>query len=114
MVHNERVFISIWLKYYSRFFAPEDIYVLDHDTTDGSTDAKGFNRLQVHRDNFDSVWQRDVVQSMQHYLMRDYDLTLFCDVDEIVMSDPRVGNLGKYMDAFKGDYATCQGCELIH
>ena len=41
MVHNESVFLPIWLRYYSRFFAPEDIYVLDNDSTDGSTDRGG-------------------------------------------------------------------------
>ena len=33
--------------YYSRFFAPEDIYVLDNDTSDGSTDRDGFVRIPV-------------------------------------------------------------------
>ena len=41
MVHNEAIFLPIWLRYYSRFFAADDIYVLDNDTTDGSTDGDG-------------------------------------------------------------------------
>ena len=40
IVHNEPVFLPIWLGYYSRFFAAEDIYVLDNESTDGSTDAR--------------------------------------------------------------------------
>jgi hypothetical protein len=36
MAHNEAVFLPIWWKYYARFFAPEDIYIIDHDTTDAS------------------------------------------------------------------------------
>src|SRR5436190_17272313 len=42
MVQNEAVFLPIWLRYYSRFFGPDDLYVLDHDTSDGSTDRDGF------------------------------------------------------------------------
>ena len=30
MAQNENIFLPVWWKYYSRFFAPEDIYVLDH------------------------------------------------------------------------------------
>ena len=37
IVHNEPVFLPIWLAYYSRFFAPDEIYVFDHESTDGST-----------------------------------------------------------------------------
>src|SRR2546425_12855184 len=34
MVHNEPVFLPIWLRYHSRFFGADDIYVLDHDTSE--------------------------------------------------------------------------------
>ena len=47
MVYNEAVFLPIWLRYYSRFFAPDDIYVLDHESTDGSTSGSGFVRIPV-------------------------------------------------------------------
>jgi hypothetical protein len=45
MVHNEPVFLPIWLRYYSRFFGADDIYVLDNDTSDGSTEPDGFVRI---------------------------------------------------------------------
>ena len=39
MARDEATFIPIWLNYYSaQGFAPEDIYVLDHMTRDGSLD----------------------------------------------------------------------------
>ena len=57
IVHDEPVFLPIWLRYYSRFFAPEDIYVLDHETSDGSTDRR---RLRPHpgraRRRVDHTW----------------------------------------------------------
>ena len=56
MVHNESVFFPIWLSYYSRFFAPEDIFVFDHETTDGSTARDGFVRIPVEHESVDHVW----------------------------------------------------------
>lgn len=47
IVHNEPVFLPIWLRYYARFFGAEDLYVLDNDTTGGSTDGDGFVRIPV-------------------------------------------------------------------
>ena len=47
IVHNEPVFLPLWLRYYSRFFAAEDIYVLDNQSTDGSAGGRGFNRIEV-------------------------------------------------------------------
>jgi len=61
IVHNEAVFFPIWLRYYSRFFAPDDIYVLDHETTDGSTDGDGFVRIPVEHECVDMRWLRDTI-----------------------------------------------------
>ena len=55
-MHNEAVFLPLWLRYYSRFFAPEDIYVLDNETTDGSTERDGFVRIPVAHDAVDHTW----------------------------------------------------------
>ena len=69
MVHNEPVFLPIWLAYYSRFFAPEDIYVLDNDTTDGSTDRDGFVRIPVPTTRSDHVWMVETIEKLQHELI---------------------------------------------
>ncbi|MFE9749861.1 RICIN domain-containing protein [Saccharothrix saharensis] len=114
MVYNEEVLLPIWLGYYSRFFAPEDIYVLDHGTTDGSTDRPGFNRVPVHHDEYSGQWQRDVCQRFQHELIERYDVVLHTDVDEIVAPDPRSGDLGEYIDRFDDDFVTCTGYEVLH
>ncbi|MFE9749860.1 RICIN domain-containing protein [Saccharothrix saharensis] len=114
MVYNEEVLLPIWLGYYSRFFAPEDIYVLDHGTTDGSTDRPGFNRVPVHHDEFGVGWQRDTCQRFQHELLERYDVVLHTDVDEIVAPDPRSGDLGEYIDRFDDDFVTCTGYEVLH
>ena len=65
IVHNEPVFFPIWLRYYSRYFASEDIYVLDNGTTDGSTSGDGFVRIPVERDSVDHRWMATALADHQ-------------------------------------------------
>ena len=39
IVQNEPVFLPIWERYYQRHFDRDDIFVLDHDSTDPTTIA---------------------------------------------------------------------------
>jgi len=115
MVHNESYFLPVWLRYYSRFFSPEDIYVLDNETTDGSTDGDGFRRETVRMDRVDHTWMVRTIEAKQHELFeRGYDLVLVTDVDEIVVPDPALGDLGSYMDTMTEDFVSCLGYELVH
>ncbi len=114
MVHNESVFLPIWLRYYSRFFAPSDIYVLDNETTDGSTREDGFVRIPVERGEVDHTWMVRTVEGLQHELMDRYDVVVVTDVDEIITPIPTLGTLGSYLDRFDEEWVNCLGYELIH
>lgn len=114
MVRNEGVFLPIWLRYYSQFFPAEGIYVLDHQSTDGSTEGPGFVRIPVSQPTYGVGWQRDLIQRYQHELLDRYDVVLYTDVDEIVAADPRHGDLGDYIDRLDQDFVTCQGYEVLH
>jgi len=114
MAHNEAVFLPIWWKYYSQFFDEEDIFILDHDTTDGSTSGPGFVRVPVSHSVVDWGWHRDMLQQQQHQLLERYDLVLCSDADEIVAPDPRRGGLGDYIEAFHDDFVNCTGYEVLH
>ena len=114
MAKNESVLLPIWWHYYSQFFDPEDMYVLDHGSTDGSTSGPGFVRIPVSHPVVDWGWHRDMLQHHQHELIQRYNMVLCTDVDEIVAPDPSVGTLGDYMDHFTNDFVTCTGYEIIH
>jgi Glycosyl transferase family 2 len=114
MVHNEPVFLPIWLEYHSRFFRPEDIYVLDNDSTDGSTDGNGFVRIPAPRDRVDAVWTAGTIGALQHELLESYDVVLVCDVDEIVAPVPEWGTLGEYLDHFDEGWVNALCYEMLH
>jgi hypothetical protein len=114
MVHNEPVFLPIWLAWYSRFFEPDDIYVLDNETTDGSTDRDGFVRIPVRNDKVDHTWMVRTIESHQRELLDSYDVVVVTDIDEIVTPVPEWGTLGEYLDRFDEDAVNCLGYELLH
>ena len=115
MVYNEAVFLPIWLRYYSRFFAPEDIYVLDNETDDGSTDIGGLVTERVERGRVDHRWMKETIERKQHLLFEQgYEIVLVTDVDELVVPDPSLGDLGDYMDTMIEDYVSCLGYEVVH
>jgi hypothetical protein len=115
IVHNEPIFLPIFLGYYSRFFGPDDIYVLDNDTTDGSTDRDGFVRIPAPRDEVDAVWTAQLIGDLQNELIERYDVVLVVDVDEIVSPVPEMGPLGEYLDRYVNEeWLNCLCYELLH
>jgi len=110
IMNNEYEFFPIWLNYYSKFFEPQDIYVLDHNS-DGeffeqvqqlSREGK-FNLQRVYNYAlFDHDWLRNTVTDYQHFLINSYKSTLFIEIDEIVATQPnsKYKNIGHYMDEF--------------
>jgi hypothetical protein len=114
MVHNEPVFLPIWLRYYSQFFAPEDIYVFDNETADGSTERDGFVRIPVEHDTVDHTWMVRTIEGLQHELLDRYDVVVVTDVDEIIAPAPPKGTLGDYLDRFDEEWVNCLGYEILH
>jgi hypothetical protein len=114
MVHNEPVFFPLWLAYYSRWFASEDIYVLDNETTDGSTSGGGFVRIPAPHGCVDERWRVATVQALQHELIARYEIVVVTDVDELIAPVPQAGTLGQYLDRFDEEWVNCLGYELLH
>jgi hypothetical protein len=114
MVHNEPVFLPLWLRYYSRYFEPDSIYVLDNESDDGSTDDGGFVRIPVRNREVDHTWMVRTIERLQHDLLGRYDMVLVTDVDEILAPVPEWGTLGEYLDRFDEDWVNCLGYEILH
>lgn len=115
IVRNESVFLPLWLRYYGQFFAPEDLYVFDHSSSDGSTEGDGFVRIPVTHETVDHNWMRKTIQAKQNELIERYDVVMINDVDEIIAPNPeRYGTLGDFIDEFQEEFVNCHGYEVLH
>ena len=53
-VYNEAVNLPIWRRYYGGIFGERNLFVIDHSSSDGSTDDLGdMNKLWLHREELD-------------------------------------------------------------
>jgi hypothetical protein len=114
-VKNESIFLPIWLKHYQQYFANEDIYVLDHSSTDGSTSNLPVNVRLVSNDYVnDHDWLVKTAQDFQRQLLQDYQCVVFVESDEILYSTEKPLN-ETLNDFIQGDdlYATCSGYSVI-
>jgi hypothetical protein len=118
IVQNEADFLPLWLSYYGNHFDAEDVYVLDHDSTDGSTGALDGRCcvIPVHRDkSFDHVWMKSTVEAFQAFLLKAYDTVLFAEADEFVVADPHHhSGLAEYIDSLESTAARCSGFNVVH
>ncbi len=122
-VHNEPVFFPVWLSYYSRFFEPQDIYVLHTiRPTTCAFDAQirywgeGIWRPFDRHSIFDGPTENhnldlNRIRWFQEELLTRYDAVLYTDADEIVHSPM---GLGKYLDQWQGDVEFTKGFEVVH
>lgn len=118
VVQNESTMLPLWLDYYGRHFDPRDLYVLDHNTTDGSTDGieDRCRRVPIHwNTSFDHRWLRSTVETFQAFLLQSYDAVLFSEADEFIVADPRrFAGLADYFARLERPAARCSGFEVVH
>ncbi|MGH2961513.1 MAG: glycosyltransferase family 2 protein, partial [Solirubrobacterales bacterium] len=118
IMQNEPRFLPLWLRYYGAHFDAPDMYVLDHDSDDGSTQGldERCNVVAVHRDvSFDHMWLNGIVEDFQAFLLRSYDTVLFTEADEFIVADPeRYAGLGEYIERMEGLFARCTGYNVVH
>jgi hypothetical protein len=117
IAQNEPVMLPLWLSYYGRYFDPDDLYVLDHDSSDGSTEGlEGRCRVvRVHQQTCDHHWLKSTVELFQAFLLRSYDTVLFTDSDEFVIADPRrYAGLDDYIARLARPAARCAGFNVVH
>jgi len=117
IVKNEAFFLPIWLKHYQKYFDNSDIYVLNHESTDGSITGLDVNVINVFNPvTFDHMWLLKTVQDMQRDLLEKYECVLFAESDEIIYSTDL--SLSTYIDAFLKDtscqYRRVTGYEVKH
>ena len=117
--YNEKHFLPLWLKYYSQFFGMENLYVLDHQSTDGSTSDLDCNvRIVEHGQLHDVEWLIKIAREEQKNLLKSYEYVIHPDADEFIIPDPdKHKDLSCYLDYIREKSiaaVACVGYEVIH
>ncbi len=124
IVQNEPTMLPLWVRHYSRYFDPQDMYVLNHDSAGDGLDVlkglqadHGFNVLPVHHQwSYDHLWLAKLASEFQRFLLMDRFVVVYSDVDELVLPMPGSG-LYTFEDYFKQmepAYTRCSGFEVVH
>ena len=113
---NEKRMLPVWLRYYSQYFDANDIYVLDHQSDDGSTTNIKANVIVVVNDKtFDHRWLNQTVGNHQRVLLQKYSTVLFAETDEMIIPNLKKypGGLREYIDRFDKPVIRCIGWEIM-
>ena len=116
IVKNEDYFLPIWIKYYKKYFDESDIYILDHQSDNGSTNNLTVNVIPVINElAFDHQWLVDTVQNFQKELLEKYECVVFAESDELLYSIEKPLNeiIIDLINNKNQDYITCVGYEVI-
>ncbi len=90
MAYNERVKLPIWRRHYAAQCPAARLLVIDHGSDDGSTDdLPGVDVVWIPRWPFDERKRAALVADVQRTLLRDHDVVIFTDCDEMLVADPR-------------------------
>lgn len=115
-VYNESVNLPIWVRYYGRFFGDRNLFVIDHSSSDGSTENLGLvNKLWLDRKELDEHKRCVFISSFVKGLLEYFDTVIYTDCDEILVPDLRIyGDLKEYLERNDFEYTAPVGLNLHH
>lgn len=115
IVKDEKFFLPIWLRYYKQYFLNEDIYILNHESSDGSTDNLDVNVTNIYNSvDFDHLWLVESVQNFQKELLKKYKVVIFTEIDEILYGyNQKLNDLIEEFTSSENQYLTCIGYEIM-
>jgi hypothetical protein len=113
---NENFFLPRWVSYYGSQVGQENLFVLDHGSTDISTLQLGrANIIRVPRSVFDDVKRAAFVSNFFCSMLSYYDAGFASDVDEFIVADPRkYRTLVEFANTTRATALACMGLELFH
>jgi len=117
MAFNEAAFLPLWLDYYGAQLGRENLYVLDHGSTDGSTqDLAPTSVVHVPRaERFDEDQRAAFVSRFQASLLCYHDIVIFSDTDEFLVPHPSLfTDLRDYAGQRCDRAVTAVGLDVVH
>ena len=114
--YNESFFLPRWAAYYGSQLGLQNLFVLDHGSSDLSTAGLGaVNIIKVTRTPFDDVRKINFATYMHSALLQYYDAGFVVDADEFLVADPRnYRDLRDFAERTPIDAPAAVGLELCH
>lgn len=116
MVRNEETFLPIWLRHYGDALGRAHLFVIDDNSSDGSTEGLGeVNLIRLEPAPFDEEKRALTISLMLHELLAFYDVVIFSDVDELLIVDPLMKlGLRDYIARHAGAHTNAIGLNVVH
>jgi len=122
VVQNESLFLRIWSNYYCKMSPDVDVFVLDDSSSDGSLEemrsrfpAVNVQSIEPGR-RYDLVRLRKSVQSFQQSLLEKYEVVVYTDVDEFLLTAGPEG-FATFLEQFRASsrpQARASGWHCVH
>jgi len=113
MVYNERDNLPLWCKYYGRQLGPENLYVIDHGSTDGSVDSRLCNHIRIPRTAFDDNTRGEMVSYFHRSLLKYFDVVMYTDCDEFIVARPsKFASLREFLEKRVETTTRCIGINV--
>jgi len=115
-VYNEAVNLPIWLRYYGGIFGERNLFVIDHNSSDGSTENLGsVNKLWLAREELDEHKRCVFMSSFVRGLLEYFDTVIYTDCDEFLVPDlQKYNDLKDYLERTEFEYTAPVGLNLHH
>ena len=116
MAYNERINLPIWLRHYRAQCPDAHLFVIDHGSDDGSTDAlTDASLIPLPRTPFDEVKRAQRVANLRRTWLDTHDVVVFTDTDEILVADPaHHRSLAAFLDAVADPVIAPAGVHVLH
>lgn len=88
MVYNENRNLPLWLEYYGGSLGFENLFILDHGSTDGSVFPGLCNHIKLPRTAFDDNVRARSVSGLHRALLEYFDVVIYTDCDEFIVPRP--------------------------
>ena len=103
-----------WYSYYSWLFGPRHLYVVTYRGRSHEFAETELGGLWEIPEDYNDPSRCKVISSLVAALLGSYDYVVRCDIDEMVVPDPRVAtDLAAYIETLDRPYVTGRGLEVI-